>query len=831
MIARFVALAGVLAISAASWAQKPSPANPPVKVARKPVKATSPPPKLPLATRLDALARAIEAERTRLGVPGAALVVVQNDRIIYTRGFGTRDRERNLPVTPDTLFAIGSSTKAFTALTTLMAVDDGKLKLSDPPRKFLPYFRIADPETDSKITLRDLLCHRSGLTRTDLMMVMGKLSRRELIEVAGQAKPTAKLGEKFQYQNIMYTAAGEATAQAEHTTWDNLVRTRILAPLGMTATDFSPAAMQARPDFARGYNLKPTSRRATLTPQRDIAASAPAGAINSSVRDMAQWLRFLLRGDGTWNNKRLVSKAQFAEWTRPQMPVAGTMSYGLGWFIRDWRGHKVVEHGGNIDGFNAEVAFMPDEKLGFVLLTNVSSSPLASDALEMVWSNVVGGPVPPTKAVASAPTPAVSSPDAPATALDETGRYSSLKPSLALRVTRDDKAQYVMSVPGQPPYTLVATKGRRYKLGEPAPDGFFVTFRPAAADKSKTELFLEQPQGNMVLTREPAAKNDDLPVNLREFAGVYESDKPQVGPHEVAGLAGQLALLVPGQPAYPMIAGKDKDAFTFSNLPAPFAAKVGRDSDGKIKTLTVTQPGAAYTLTRTGDGGAFVSPLTPDELISKMVAAAGGDALSQHKTRTTLVAVNMVNQGLTADDTEIAQAPNRSASHIVFKALGRSVGTIDETFDGTRGVMVSSFLPRSDKEGRELASAAIENDFSDGLLNAHTLFRKIEITGKAQVKGEEAYIIVKTPARDALPITDYVSTKTFLLLRRDTSSSAGGSSAAYFADYRPVGGVQVAHTVTSEEPNMGVVIRTVKSVVWDGPVSASAFAPPPAKGK
>jgi len=158
----------------------------------------------------------VEARRKELGIPGISLVIVKDDRIIYMKGLGYKDYENKIAVTPDTQFAIGSATKAFTALSVLMAMDEGKLSLEDSPKKYLPYFKMYDPETDKNIQIRDLLSHASGLNRTDLAMITGKLNRKELIQVAAQAKPTAKLREKWQYQNLMFTAAGEIASVVEN---------------------------------------------------------------------------------------------------------------------------------------------------------------------------------------------------------------------------------------------------------------------------------------------------------------------------------------------------------------------------------------------------------------------------------------------------------------------------------------------------------------------------------------------------------------------------------------------------------------------------------------
>src|SRR5438309_4523055 len=142
-----------------------------------------------------------------------------------------------------------------------------------------------------------------------------------------------------------------------------------------------------------GYTYNFDTKETERLPYRDIDQIAPAGSINSSARDMAQWLKFVLDG-GTVKGKRLISEEGYQEWTKPQMKISpdGKFSYGLGWFIQDWNGLKVVQHGGNIDGFNSMVAMIPEKKLGFVLLTNVSASSLGTDAMSAIWENMIGAP-------------------------------------------------------------------------------------------------------------------------------------------------------------------------------------------------------------------------------------------------------------------------------------------------------------------------------------------------------------------------------------------------------------------------------------------------------
>src|SRR5262245_42659744 len=318
-LARLIALILCLALSIA--------VVPTALVAQQPTTATA----TDYTTALAAIEKSLEDKRKELGIPGMSLVIVKDDKVIYLKGLGVKDFEKNIPVTPDTRFAIGSSTKAFTAMLAVMSADDGKLSLDDSPKKFLPYFTLRDQDAAAKITLRDLLAHRSGLNRTDLAMVTGVLNREELIKVAGMAKPTAKLGEKFQYQNVMYTAAGEAVAKAQKSTWDDLIAKKIFKPLGMTNSDTSPDAMQKSRDYSFGYDYNAGTKETRRLPQRPIPAAAPAGAINSSARDMAQWVRLML-GNGVFNGHRLVSEKGFDELVRKQINIGGSIDYGLGWF-------------------------------------------------------------------------------------------------------------------------------------------------------------------------------------------------------------------------------------------------------------------------------------------------------------------------------------------------------------------------------------------------------------------------------------------------------------------------------------------------------------------
>jgi CubicO group peptidase (beta-lactamase class C family) len=767
---------------------------------------------------LTAIEKALDQKRQELGIPGLSLVIVKDDKVIYMKGLGVKDFERKLPVTPDTLFAIGSASKAFTGMLALMSADEGKLSLEDSPKKFLPYFKLRDADADAKITIRDLLSHRSGLNRTDLAMVTGVLNRAELIQVAAMAKPTAKLGEKFQYQNVMYTAAGEAVAQAQHSTWDKLIETKIFQPLGMKNSDTTVQAMQKSRDFSFGYDYNATTKVTRRLPQRQIPAAAPAGAINSSARDMAQWLRFMLAG-GVSNGKRLVSEKTFLEGISKQMNVGGQVDYGMGWFLRKWNNHKVVEHGGNIDGFNSQVALMPDQNLGFCLLTNVTASSLGGFTMNTVWRNLVGDPNATDKTTAA---PA-------ADPKQEVGKYNLASAGLNFEVTIKENRLF-LTVPGQPTYGLENIGGRRYKLADPAPAGFFATFRPVKDKPTETELFLEQPQGNLVLPKNTspestvagASSTDAGP--LAAFVGSYESQSSKQV-IEIGVRDGKVSLVVPGQPPYPL-AEAEKNKLRSPGLPEAYWIDVTRDEAGDVTGIVLNQPEGRFTFNRLKAG----SLISADELIDKMIIAYGGEEnIRKHTSSVTRIEVDLESQGVQAEGEISARAPNLTASDMRLKALGKQIGTIVGYFDGDNGGEVVSFGPEEIYTGRRLEDIRNGADFYD-VLNWKKNYKTITVKRLSKVGDEEAYV-VERKGEKGTPVTDYVSTKSFLILKRESvvvSDTSGVElpQTQTFSDFRSVDGVMVPFTSTSNNIANGDIIIRVKDLKWNVEIPDAVFKKP-----
>ena len=337
-------------------------------------------------------------------IPGLAVAIVRNDSVIFAKGYGVQKVEGNVPVDENTLFEIGSSSKSFTSTIVAMLVTDGKVRWDDRLTTYLPDLRFRDPVANAEVTFRDALSHRTGLARHDLSWMSAGNTRADVLRRVRFVEPSFAFRTRWQYQNMMFLAAGEAAAKAAGSTWEDLIQQRIFNALGMTASiplvrDPARVTNLATPHGATGDTIWSKGHMA-------MDNVAPAGSIVSSVRDMAQYLRFQL-GDGTFGGKRLVSAAALRETHVPQMLMAGGgggggadsdtvtrfSTYGLGWFVQDYRGHVVWQHGGNTDGMTTAMGLLPSQKLGVVVLSNMHGAALPAIVMNYIFDRQLKAPV------------------------------------------------------------------------------------------------------------------------------------------------------------------------------------------------------------------------------------------------------------------------------------------------------------------------------------------------------------------------------------------------------------------------------------------------------
>ena len=249
-------------------------------------------------------------------IPGLAIAVVKGDSLVFARGYGVLDVTKPTPVDEHSRFAIGSTTKAMTSAALGMLVDEGKLKWDDKVIDILPDFRLFDPYVTREITVRDLLTHRSGLPGTDLLWARADLSLPEIMRRLRYVKPNSSFRSQWNYQNVVYAIGGAIVAKVSGMPWEDFIRTRIFAPLGMTESEPLVAGIESRPNVALPHaDIRDTMRR---IPIRTTDPVAPAGSVWSSVSDMSRWMRFIL-DSGRVGDKRLLTPATFIELVTPQI--------------------------------------------------------------------------------------------------------------------------------------------------------------------------------------------------------------------------------------------------------------------------------------------------------------------------------------------------------------------------------------------------------------------------------------------------------------------------------------------------------------------------------
>lgn len=315
-------------------------------------------------------------------VPGLSLGIVQNDSIIYLKGFGTRQIKRDLPVDENTIFGIGSISKSFTALTLGILVDEGKIDWDDKVRMYLPYFELYDPYVSDNFTIRDLLTHRSGLRDVSggMLWYHSDYSRVDLIKRLRYLKPVSGYRDKPAYQNVMFVVAAEIVSAVSGMSWDEFVRLNVFERLQMRNTTSISFDRESNTNLAQPHVWNDDYKRiAVIQEKGDNLASA--GFIYSSAIDMCHYIQLLLN-DGISNQDSLVGHNVIKEIFTPQIVYTSGppfqnefTSYGFGWWLTPKNGHKIIEHSGGIDGMTANVVMIKDLKTGFVILTNVEKEP------------------------------------------------------------------------------------------------------------------------------------------------------------------------------------------------------------------------------------------------------------------------------------------------------------------------------------------------------------------------------------------------------------------------------------------------------------------------
>jgi CubicO group peptidase (beta-lactamase class C family) len=328
----------------------------------------------------------VELTLRTFDVPGIAVAIVKDDKIIHAKGYGVRSLRTRQKVDENTLFGIASNSKAFTSAALGMLIDEGKLKWDDKVTDYIPEFKLYDPYVTSEFTIRDLLTHRSGmgLGAGDLMMFpdSSDFTKKDIIHNLRYLKPVSSFRTKYDYDNNLYIVAGEVVARVSGMTWEDFIEKRIMQPLGMNASAASINRLKDRSNVIDAH--APVNGKVEAIRMDWSETANAAGGIYSNVTDLSKWIIMQMNNGkyGPGNTKRLFSEAVHEDMWSPQtiIEVRGTSpynthfaSYGLGWFLSDVKGYKQATHTGGLAGIVTQITLFPELKLGIIVLTNQQS--------------------------------------------------------------------------------------------------------------------------------------------------------------------------------------------------------------------------------------------------------------------------------------------------------------------------------------------------------------------------------------------------------------------------------------------------------------------------
>ncbi|RPA67617.1 serine hydrolase [Cyclobacteriaceae bacterium YHN15] len=558
---------------------------------------------------------------------GFAVAVVEKDKIIYSKGFGYRDYENKIPVTPNTLFAIGSSSKAFTSGLLGVLREEGKLSFDDSPIKHIPELRFFNNEMNNLITIKDIITHRTGLPRHDLSWYFFTTqSRDSLMQRIQYQEPFTKPREQWYYNNFMFLTQGVIAEKITSKTWEENIQEKFFDPLEMKTSNAVISGLKNGKDASFGYEVKNDSIIKKMD-YYDIAAMGPAGSINSSVHEMSNWLIAWING-GKFKGNQILPEAYVKEAMSPQMIMANSVpdkefpdmhisTYGYGWMVSSYKGHYRVEHGGNINGFSANAAFFPMDSLGIVVLSNQNGSPIpgivrniVSDRLLKVdktdWNKVQKEKADEAKKQAAANQAQSSSIQKKGTKTSHllaefTGEYS--HPGYGMVNIQFERDSLFANTPYQKVwlkhfhyniFSLVGIENGKVDTTTVSPMQF--NFRINNTGEIASLSFKAEPMIDAIeFKREPKEIEIDKET-LEKYMGDYDLGGQVAKFYLKEGNENTLFLFVAGQPEYDLLPiGKNKFALKMAE---GFTIVFTEDESGKIIEAVFNQPNGVFVAKR-----------------------------------------------------------------------------------------------------------------------------------------------------------------------------------------------------------------------------------------
>jgi CubicO group peptidase (beta-lactamase class C family) len=574
-------------------------------------------PNIDVAARLEGFDAYMAKTLKDWNAPGVGVGIVVNDKLVFAKGYGYRDYEKKLPFTPTTMSPIASNTKLFTAVAAGMLVEEGKLTWDKPVRDSVPAIRFYNDQLNDSVTLRDMLSHRTGITRHDTIWYKSDFTRKQLFEKLAYLEPEQPLRQTFLYNNLMFAAVGYLIELQSGKTWEQFVRERIFEPLQMNSTSYSIADMLKRPEFGVGFTERRDSFEIYRIPYyEDIAGVAPCGAIVSNIEDMSHWL-IALMNDGKYGGKQVLPSEVLKATLQPAiaLPNVGletrgwsevlNAAYGMGRQTESYRGHLITLHGGDLPGFHTQVSFMPQEHIGVIVFEiGNHSQPLYNIVTYNIYERLLGMSLTPWSERQLDIRLKNKKADTEARTKANEGRVPGTKPSHALADyagsyenqaygimkigLKDNQLQFDFHKIRMP---MTHFHYDRFDTPDDEQDGkWSVNFRTSPqGDVDQAVMSLDE--GEAVFVRKPESID---PTLMSQFAGKYEVPGGSTF-QIVLNPDGTLSAVLPGQPVLPLVHSKGYAFLTphFSDLVLEFVVV-----DGKVKALKQQDPSGVYTFPR-----------------------------------------------------------------------------------------------------------------------------------------------------------------------------------------------------------------------------------------
>ncbi len=549
--------------------------------------------------------------------PGIGVGIVVNDKLVFSKGYGYRDYEKKLPFTSSTVCPIASNTKLFTAVAAGMLVEDGKLTWDKPVRESVPTIRFYNEQLNNNVTLRDMLSHRTGVTRHDTIWYKSDFTRKELFDRLKYLEPQEPMRQAFLYNNLMFAAVGYMIELQTGKTWEQFVQEKILSPLDMKSTSYSIADMTKQSEFGAPFTERRDSFEIYKIPYyEDIAGVAPCGAIASNIQDLSHWL-IALMNDGKYNGQQVIPAAVLKATLAPAIALPNTLAeskgywevlnsaYGMGRQTTSYRGHLLTMHGGDLPAFHSQVSFMPHDHIGVIVqVIGDHSAPLYNIVSYNVYERLLGMDLTPwsermldmrlkNKEAGKAARAKAGEDRVPNTKpshalADYAGDYENPAYGVMKIALKDNQLQFDFHKIRLP---MTQFHYDRFDTPDDERDGkWSVNFRTnPQGDVDQALMSLDEAEA--IFTRKPEALDAKL---LEQLAGNYELPngmKIQVAYIQSSGLS----LVMPGQPPYQLNSTKGLKFRIpqFSDMVFEFVME-----NGQVKALKQKEPSGEFSFPR-----------------------------------------------------------------------------------------------------------------------------------------------------------------------------------------------------------------------------------------